>query len=197
MKILKQVVVAVSLTVVGFAANANLVTNGDFEAGSTGWSLTVSIGPTWGVGGSRAANTGCIGQGCVSTLGSGAFIEQTLTTLPGQSYNLSFWVGEAGGPTSEMSVFWDGILVADIVNPANNTLDFVTNPGMVQFTFNNLLATGAATSLEIHGRQVTGAISFDNVSVERANAAPEPASLALMALGLAGLAGVRRPKALG
>ena len=67
MKNLKQVITAVSLAVVGFAANANLVTNGDFEAGSTGWTfLGMGVSNSWGVGGSSGALTGCVGQRVLS-----------------------------------------------------------------------------------------------------------------------------------
>ncbi len=194
-KIIKTVLSLATMAALGMgAAHANIVTNGDFENGTTGWSMTMGLGNSWGVGASTAALTGCVGHACVSTLGSGAFFQQNLATTAGQTYNLSFFVGENAGATSELSVFWNGSLIADILNPANNTLDFNTNPGMIEFTFNNLLATGSSTSLEIHGRQDPAGISFDNVSVVAANNVPEPASLALVGLGLAGLGAARRRK---
>lgn len=177
----------------GFA-QANIVTNGNFENGTAGWNMQgFGIYETWGVGGSKAVVTGCISHNCVSTLGHGAFFKQMLNTTAGKSYNLSFFVGESGYPTSEMSIFWNGSLVADILNPANLTIDFLTNKSMIKFSFNNLLASGNTTALEIHGRQDPAGISFDEISVVAStNDVPEPASIALMGIAIAGLGVARR-----
>lgn len=195
-KLAKKIMSLIVMSALGMGvAHANIVTNGDFESGGAGWvSNGFFFSGGLGVGGSIAAGTACVFPSCVSDFGSGAFIEQNLGTVAGQTYNLSFWVGETSGPTSELSVFWNGSLVADILNPANYTLDFGTNPGMIQFNFNNLLAAGSSTSLEIHGRQGPGIISFDNVSVVATNNVPEPASLAIIGLGLASLGAARRRK---
>lgn len=179
------------------AASVNLVVNGSFEQGSTGWTTRgMSInqpGPGWEHSGVYAASTSCTAHDCVSTAANGAYFGQTIATTPGTSYDLSFWVGENNGPTSEFSVFWNGVMIADVVNPANYTLP---NKGMVQFSFTDLPATGARTTFEIHGRQQPGVIAFDDVSVMSAAASvipvPEPASMALLGLGAAALAATRR-----
>lgn len=175
-------------------AMANIVQNGGFEAGATSWTLSgmfLQSNAQYAHTGTKTVATGCVGHACVSTLNSGAFLRQDLATEAGVSYDLSFFVGENSGATSEMSVFWNGVQIADILNPANRTLPAVPFGGMVQYTFANLLANNTTTSLEIHGRQDPGAIYFDDVSVN-ASAVPEPASLALVGLGLLGLATARR-----
>jgi hypothetical protein len=86
--------------------------------------------------------------------------------------------------TSELTVFWNGHLVADIANPANNTL-----PGsFLQYRFSGLLATGGSTVLEVHGRQDPSFMFFDDFAVNASvGAVPEPSTWAMMILGFAGV----------
>jgi hypothetical protein len=176
------------------SASPNLVTNGGFEAGATGWTMQMGVG-AYGSGvahsGDYAAATGCVGAGCTSTMGLGAFFGQSVATTAGALYDLSFWVGENTGPTSGLSVFWNGTKVADILNPAHSRL----GSNMLQFTFTGLAATGDSTWFEVHGRQDPGSMFFDDVSVteQAAAAVPEPGTLAIVLAGLALLgASVRR-----
>ncbi len=180
---MKRFIALLAVVFAASTANAqNIVQNGDFENGSANWTMT-NFG-IYGFGGSNTAGTGCVSNGCVSTQGQGAFISQSLATDVGTSYSLSFAVGEDSGPTSEMSIFWNGVLVADVVNPANNST--------VTFTYDNLVATGTSTVLEVHGRQDPAGIYFDNFAVTAA--VPEPSSYAMLfaGLGLMGLIARRR-----
>jgi hypothetical protein len=121
--------------------------------------------------------TGCIGSGCVSTLNAGAFYDVSLATTPGQAYDVSFAVVSNGPPISEFTVFFNGSLVDDVLNPALTT-----------FTISDLVATGTSTDLQIHGRQDPSFITFANLSVTTAVAAvPEPSTWAMMILGFCGL----------
>lgn len=193
-KIVSRGVAVAALLIAAPAAMASveLVTNGDFASGTAGWTGNMGVGNTWGVGGSSAMVSGCVGHSCVSTIGSGAYFGQTVATTAGALYNLSFLVGENAGATSEFSLFWNGLLVADVLNPANNSLNFGTNPNMVSYSY-QVLATGATTAFEIHGRQDPAGISFDNVSVTlAANAVPEPGSMLLLGVGMLGLLSARK-----
>jgi hypothetical protein len=139
----------------------NIVQDPSFELASDSWLLDgFSIDGSTGHLSDTSAVTGCVSNDCVTTLGSGAFVSQTLATSPGQTYDLCFWVTENSGPTSEMSVFWNGTLIADVLNPNNHG-----NSVWKEFSFAALPATGSATVLEVHGRQDPAAIFFDDFSV--------------------------------
>ncbi|MCS0582871.1 PEP-CTERM sorting domain-containing protein [Massilia pinisoli] len=183
--------VVLSLASAVAAAGSNLVTNGDFENWSAGWTtngMEFYSSPGIGHAGDLVILTGCRGENCTSTLGSGAYFRQEIDTEVGSSYDLSLWLSENATGTSELSVFWNGALVRDIVNPANDT----TRTGMVQFTFSGLVAASSRTALEIHGRQDPRFMFFDDISVTKTESVPEPSSVTIVGLGFFAMLMFRR-----
>jgi PEP-CTERM motif len=165
-------------------ASANIVSDPGFESGAGPWTF-VGFGISSAAHtGTQSAETPCVGHACVSTLNAGSYIDQSLATTAGQTYDLSFFVAENAGPNSEFSVFWNGTQIADVLNPANNSL-----PGWVEYSYSGLLATGSSTDLQVHGRQDPAEIFFDDFSVTPtiSSAVPEPSTWAMMILGFAGV----------
>jgi hypothetical protein len=200
MKITKKIacLTAALILMCGTAiAGPNLVTNGGFEDGDAGWVITMGIGQ-YGSGlvhsGQFGAGTGCVGDRCVSTAGSGAYFGQTLATTAGSQYEMSFWIAETGGPNSQVSVFWNGEMVASALNP--NNYSYQNGTGPVQFTVSGLLATSDSTWFEVHGRQDPAGIFFDDVSVTEVDTTnvPEPGTLAVLLTGLGLFGATRRGK---
>lgn len=138
------------------AESANLVTNGSFEqpvdngtlvyASIPGWTLVsgglgffeVSAASTYGVSGQDGV------QVCELSSHSNYRIKQTLTTIPGAKYRLTFLTARRVGTapdTNRIRAYWNGVQIADLLPSstvmASNTY-FVT-------------ATGSSADLEFEG----------------------------------------------
>lgn len=217
---------AVALTLTApLPAAANLIQNGSFEdplvpnafytnfaagsTGITGWKVvgvdtSIIDGDFTQNGITFQAQDGnqwadLAGVNSNSTLSG---LTQTVTTIVGELYELSFYVGSATDgrfffPTAvDVSIDGGGRTKFSNPNAPTNALDWMRFS--LQFT-----ATSAATSLTFFNGAAANNFNsaFDNVSlVQVSESVPEPGSLALVGLGLAGLSLRRRrerAKALG
>ena len=172
-----------------FAHAANIVTNGDFSTGDlTGWTSNLSIGFPWFSTGT-SAQTGCIGDNCIhGTASQQDFLEQSLATVAGDSYTLSFDFRSQGTP-SELEALFGGVVISDLVDA--NLSSFTT------FTYSGLVATSSATLLEFLGRNDPAALQLTNVSVvdngpTGNSPIPEPGTLVMVGSGLLSLAGLAK-----
>lgn len=179
--------VAAALFATG-AAQADLVTNGGFETGDlTGWSFVTD--PLYdGVDtlaphdGSYAAFFG----------GANSSITQTLATVAGSNYKVSFWLQLEADPLgvaapNAFSMDFGGATGMSLANAA------AFGYTLYEITF---VAGGASTDLNFNFSQGPAFWDLDAVSVTL----PEPGSIALLAAaGLGAVAASRRrkPAALG
>ena len=165
------------------AKAANIVVNPGFELGLSNWTVG---NDSWFIdtiphSGSNDITTSCAGAGCLDPV-NGAFFFQNLSTVIGQSYDLSFWGFFEGAP-DEIKVTWGGVTVVDIVNPA------IPDDVYTQFSALNLLATSSTTRLQFFGRSDPGFNAVDDISVTQS--VPEPSVLVLIGTGLLVIAGYR------
>jgi hypothetical protein len=174
----------VSLLVVGASAHANLIVNGDFEADAytpggynvlsslTGWNI-LGTGNVAGIGvGYLSATSQEIDLSGISD-GYGSGIEQTIATSNSQVYTLSLDVRIPIGNSVELRR--NGVTFATGVLGGTHSYEF-TGSGLDTIT----LVTESGNTTHV-----------DNVAVE---AVPEPASMAVLGLGLAAAARRRRSK---
>ncbi len=172
--------VAAALFATG-AAHANLVANGGFEMGFDGW--TTSLDPLY-----DGVDVLTVHEGKFAAFFGGAdsSASQTLTTVAGNKYQLSFWL------TAEDNLGFDkpNSFSVDVDGNILMALTDVSAFGYTQYQF-DFVATGATTDLTFNFGQVYSYWDLDSVNVR----VPEPGSIGLLAAaGLAGIAAGRRRK---
>lgn len=181
-----------TLWIVAPAAKANIVLNGDFDANSPtpdtaplDWTLItatsgsdffVGTGEFWGSFSSpNAANFGA----------TGAFddtLEQTLTTVAGESYTLTYELAHASSDAAnDFSVSWGGVTIPGSVLVNTAGFDYQS----YSFT---VTATSSSTVLAFAGREVPSWFDLDDVSVTPLGiATPEPGYFAILGVVFVGL----------
>ena len=176
-------VVSMMLAGAAFQASAsNIVSDGSFESGTAN-PYTGAIGDGWVVTAGTGAIcnditfAGCGNAGPAHTGDQMAFLDwadtldttaQTLATVAGQSYTISYWV--AGSQPNFLEVTFGATTLFDGTSP---TTGLGSSGDYVHYVF-DATATSASTELAFSGqRTVGGEILLDDVSV---TATPEPST---------------------
>jgi hypothetical protein len=180
--------VVLCFLIAGFCAinvhAANLVVNGGFETGdSSGW--TGSGVDVCSVAGGTPYGVPCLVHSGTYAANWAEDMSQVLSTVPGTSYNLSFYLADeidgvgGGSPADEdnsLSVSFDGAVVygpfTDIYQPSYELI-----------SIDGLQATSTTTTLLFSMSNDPGGFWLDDISVTPSSA-PEPRSLGMAVLGM-------------
>src|SRR5215831_21034784 len=186
---------ATMLAAVAVHANPlNIVADPGFESAIASGYPVGAIGDGWvvtaGTGAICNAVTfaGCGNAGPANTGSQMAFLDwstsfntitQTLTTVPGQTYDISYWVFDAHA--NSLEVMFGGSTLFNGTAP--------TGGNYVQYLFSST-ATSMSTVLAFSGQRSTsmGGTLLDDVSVTAAST-PEPTGIALLSTAMAAFGG--------
>jgi PKD repeat protein len=134
-----------------------LVVNGGFETGDfSGWTSNGNFTSTSVTNDSASVHSGAFGA-AFGASGSLGYLAQTLPTVAGARYALSFWLNNPDGQTpNEFLVSWDG-----------NTLLGETNLPAIGWTNVQLVvtATGTTTILQFGFQDDPSFLALDDISV--------------------------------
>ena len=166
------------------SARANLITNGGFETGNfSGWTVFGTDNDVVGVQPFTSPHSGNFQALFASGDNS---ITQNLTTTPGSSDVITFWlaanVRQGGSPS--VSVNWgDSSIFSD---------SFTSPFGYTEYTF-NVNALSPATQLQFQFSSIFGNVFYlDDISVTRAGVPDGGSTVSLLGLALFGVAVLRR-----
>lgn len=194
--------VGAAMLLSGGAARADLILNGSFEqpgqiafwyygtnGAIPGWTSNnneIEIGSAGFYGAAPYAGAQ------VAELNGDKYdtISQTVTGLTvGAKYLLNWgYAGRTGGGSQQMDVFWGGTKIA--TNTAVGATAWTTNSAVLAATSSQMVLSFAAVNTGVAGVPNTGNL-LDGVTLNAATAVPEPATIALMALGISALVAVR------
>jgi hypothetical protein len=182
------------------ARGANIVSDGGFETPTPSGIVpyTGSLGDGWSAtAGTIAIFSNADGEGGVAHSGNQfAYLDwaetvntvsQTLTTVVGQSYTISFWLADTNA--NAVTVTFGGQTLFNGSAPTNGV---GSSSNYVNYTY-TVTATYTSTVLAFTGQYTEGGYGtiLDDVSVTLGGApppTPAPRSLYLCLIGLAGLA---------
>ncbi len=157
----------------------NLVLNGDFETGDfTNWTLSGDTTWIFVDDGSGIPPLSGKYEAALETWDAPGYLSQTLSTTPGASYLLSFWLNNTNGDPGEFMVSWNGKTLMDEVNPV--TIGNWWDNGWTNLQF-VVSATGANTLLQFGFRDDSWSgnnwFGLDDIHVVACSTTPPPAIL--------------------